>query len=181
MTDASIPTHITKNPAVLEPAFLDGLDGLSTDELRRRRDEVLAEREFQSYLRRILQVRLDLLKAEQDRRRAGAEPGHIVDRLTKVLAEGPPRTSRGEAVRFSLSADEMEDADRRVEVLLGGVAETPSQDLGDDELAQTLEALRLQERAVSTARLAVFSVHDALQDELKRRYREDPSAVQRPL
>jgi hypothetical protein len=180
MTNAPTPSS-TKNPAVLQPGFLDGLDELSTDELRRRRDEVLAEREFQSYLRRILQVRLDLLRAERDRRRSGAEPGHLVDRLTKILAEGPPRTSRGEAVRFSLSAEEMEDADRRVEGILGGVAETPAQDLADDELRQALETLTLQERAVSTARLAVFRVHDALQDELKWRYRDDPSAVHRQL
>jgi hypothetical protein len=177
MTNAT-PTHSTRNPAVLEPGFVEGLQALPIDEVRRRRDQALAEREYLSYLRRIVQVRQDILSAEQERRVTGADPGHIVDRLTKVLAEGPPRASRGEALRFSLSAEEMEDADRRVQAILGSHADAPAEGIGDDELAGSLAALTQEERAVSTSRRAVFLVHDALQDELKRRFREDPSSVQ---
>ena len=175
--NASTPTSRARNPEVLEPGFIEGLDGLSITEIRRRRDAALAEREFQSYLRRIVQVRQDLLQAEQERRRSGAAPGHVVERLTKILTEGPPRTSRGEALRFSLSAEEMEDADRRVEEILGSVAEVPAETLEDQQLEETLRTLQDEHRAVSESRTAVFGVHDALQDELKRRYREDPSIV----
>ena len=178
--NASTPTSGARNPEILDPGFIEGLDGLSVSEIRRRRDAALAEREFQSYLRRIVQVRLDLLQAERERRRSGAAPGHVVDRLTKVLTEGPPRTSRGEALRFSLSAEEMEDADRRVEEILGSVAEVPSEDISDHELEETLQVLQQEQEAVSNSRMAIFRVHDALQDELKRRYREDPSLVTQP-
>jgi hypothetical protein len=178
---ANATPHSTRNPAVLDPKFVEGLHDLLIDEVRRRRDQALAEREFLSYLRRIVQVRQDMMRIEQERRTSGAAPGHIVDRLTKVLAEGPPRTSRGEALRFSLTADEMEDADRRVQELQGSLADAPAEGSGDDELADALAALTGEERAVSTSRIAVFRVHDALQDELKRRFRADPSSVQSHL
>jgi hypothetical protein len=180
MTNASTPTSSVRNSEILEPGFLEELEGLPTAEIRRRRDLAHAEREFQSYLRRIVQVRLDILQAERERRRSGAAPGHIVDRLTKVLAEGPPRTSRGEALRFSLSAEEMEDADRRVEEILGSMAEVPAENISDEQLEETLGVLRAEERSVSSSRLTIFRVHDVLQDELKRRYREDPSIVTQP-
>jgi hypothetical protein len=178
--NASTPTSRARNPEVLEPGFIDGLEGLPVGEIRRRRDAALAEREFQSYLRRIVQVRQDLLQAEQERRRSGAAPEHVVERLTKILTEGPPRTSRGEALRFSLSAEEMEDADRRVEEILGGVAEVPAESIDDRQLDETLRVLQQEHQAVSSGRMAIFRVHDALQDELKRRYREDPSIVTHP-
>lgn len=180
MTNASTPISGVRNSEILEPGFIGELEGLPTAEIRRRRDMALSEREFQSYLRRIVQVRLDILQAERERRRSGTPPGHLVDRLTKVLAEGPPRTSRGEALRFSLSAEEMEDADRRVEEILGRVAEVPAENISDEDLEGTLQTLRTEERSVSDSRTTIFRVHDALQDELKRRYREDPSIVTRP-
>lgn len=179
MTNAS-PTSSVRNTEILEPGFVEGLEGLPTTEIRRRRDLALSDREFLSYLRRIVQVRQDILQAELERRRSGGAPGHIVDRLTKVLAEGPPRRSRGEALRFSLSAEEMEEADRRVEEILGSVAEVPAENISDDDLEETLGALRAGERSVSDSRTTIFRVHDALQDELKRRYREDPSIVTQP-
>jgi hypothetical protein len=180
MTNASTPASSVRNTEVLDPRFIEGLEGLPIAEIRRRRDLALSDREFLSYLRRIVQVRQDILQAELERRRSGAAPGRVVDRLTKVLAEGPPRTSRGEALLFSLSAEEMEDADRRVEEILGSVAEVPAENISDDELEATLGALKAGERSVSDSRTTIFRVHDALQDELKRRYREDPSIVTQP-
>ena len=64
--------------AVLDPAFVQGIKEMATDEVRRRRDESFAEREFQSYLRRQVQVRQDILVAERSRREAGREPGRAL-------------------------------------------------------------------------------------------------------
>src|SRR2546422_416682 len=49
------------------------------------------------------------------------------------------------------------------------------------ELEEALDALVEEERAVSGCRAAVIKVHDALQGELMRRFREDPSLVTRNL
>ena len=56
---------------VLDPSFVEHLDESSLAEVRRRRDEALAEREFQSYLRRLIQVRQDILRSERERRTTG--------------------------------------------------------------------------------------------------------------
>ena len=45
----------------------------------------------------------------------------------------------------------------------------------DEELGAAIEALATEEQGISEARRDVIGVLDALQDELKRRYKEDPS------
>ena len=50
------------------PEFVAGLAGLDLEELRRRRDECMDERERLSLLRRMVQGRAEILKAEVDRR-----------------------------------------------------------------------------------------------------------------
>ena len=49
--------------------------------------------------------------------------------------------------------------------------------LDDARLEAILEALAQEERAISARRLEVLRVHDRFQDELKRRYRDDPSLI----
>jgi hypothetical protein len=49
--------------------------------------------------------------------------------------------------------------------------------LDDDRLAKAVEVLAREEREVSESRGAVHSALDAVQDELKRRYKDDPSLV----
>jgi len=44
-------------------------------------------------------------------------------------------------------------------------------------LLAAIAALREEEERVSHERTVVLRVHDQLQDELKRRYREDPSLI----
>ncbi|MFN2591046.1 MAG: hypothetical protein ABR518_09790 [Actinomycetota bacterium] len=162
---------------VLDPAFLDGLDALSIDEVRRRRDRALEEREFQSYLRRLVQVRMDLLSAEQERRRSGGEAQPLVDQMTSALAEGPRGRGRGEALRLTMSEADMAEAEHRADMAMGEAFAKLLESLDDDTLERSLEGLRAAEEDVSSQRAAVLRVHDALQAELKRRYREDLSQV----
>ena len=57
---------------VLAPEFAGDVDRLDDDELGRRRAEAEQEETDLSYARRLLQGRLDLLRAETDRRASGA-------------------------------------------------------------------------------------------------------------
>jgi hypothetical protein len=165
---------------VLDPAFVEDLDGLSLSEVRERRDQALAQREYLSYLRRLLQVRLDLLTAERERRASGGEPAPLVERLAAVLAEHPrTSSSRGEAVRTALPAADVTEADERASAVLGPLGLADPEALDADQLAEAIEALEGEERSVSAERAAVLTVHDRLQDELKRRFREDPGSVTR--
>ena len=176
MTETTGATDRTR--AVLDPAFVEGLGELSVEELRGRRDEALAEREFQSFLRRLLQGRVDLLRAERERRDSGAAQAPLVERLTAALTEGSrPSSSRGEAVRDVLSESDVEEATRRADEFVPSAAVGDPDTLSDDELEAVLVKVVEVEGDVSAARTAVLRVHDRLQGELTRRYREDHSSI----
>ena len=161
---------------ILEPAFARDLSSLELSEVKRRRDEALAEREYQSLLRRLVQGRLDIVRAEQGRRAAGDEEGSLVERLVSTLSsEASAGSSRGEALRLSVPPDEMTLARRRVEGLVADTNISDPRSLSDEELTEVSAKLEEEEHKVSSDRAAVIKVHDLLQDELKRRYKKDPT------
>ncbi|HXF73959.1 MAG TPA: aerial mycelium formation protein [Actinomycetota bacterium] len=164
---------------VLSPGFVEGLEGLSLTELRARRDDCLAEREYLSLLRRLVQGRAEILAAELEARR-GAEraPEPLTERLARILAPDDARApSRGEAVRVAVPEPEVLAARRRVERLVADAGLSDPSALSDAELERAVALLEAEEREVSRQRAAVIAVLDALQEELKRRYREDLSQV----
>lgn len=164
---------------IREPAFVEGLPELALDELRARRDECLAEREYLSLLRRLLQGRAEILRAELDGRGTDGEEAPLVERLTQILAGDEHPTSRGEMVRISVPEEEMLLARRRVERLVSDVAISDPGALGDSELSQAIDSLASEEREVSAARRQVMDALDLLQEELKRRYKDDPALALR--
>jgi hypothetical protein len=168
----------SRTAEVLDPAFLDGLPDFPTEEVRRRRDESLAEREFLSYLRRLLQVRQDVLTAERGQRKSGHDPEPLVDRLTAVLSKGgKPNGTRGEAIRTVLSNADLEEAERQAEAMLPPLNLEQADEMNDEEIERAVRSLAEAERAVSSRRAAVIRVHDRLQDELKQRYRDNPAEI----
>jgi hypothetical protein len=162
---------------IRDPAFVEGLEELSLEELRARRDECLAEREYLSFLRRLLQGRAEILRAELERRAGGGGDGPLVERLAEILAGDAPGPSRGEAVRVGLPEEEVLLARRRAERLVSDAAISDPTKLDDERLAEAAERLVREEREISRIRGEVIAVLERLQGELKRRYREDPSLV----
>jgi hypothetical protein len=163
---------------ILGPGYAEELPSLPLDEVRRRRDECLAEREYLSLLRRLIQGRTDILQADRDRRAGSGQggDGSLVDRLPSILSdEGTRGAGRGEAVRVGVPEEEMTLARRRVERLVADASISGPAELSDEDLEAALGRLREEERRISDSRTAVMEVHDRLQDELKRRYKEDPS------
>lgn len=182
MAEASGVSDPDRLADVLDPGFVAGLKDLTVDEVRERRDRALAEREYLSYLRRLVQVRYDLLSAERDRRRSGGESRPLVERLASVLSEsGHPGSSRGEAVRTALREEDVDRADERANAILGPVGLSNPEALEEDQLSSAIETLDGEERAISAERLSVLRVHDRLQGELKRRFREDPASITREV
>ncbi len=159
---------------IRDPSYLDGIEGHALDDVRARRDECMAEREYLSLLRRLVQGRAEILKAELSSRGSGDERP-LVDRLSEILASDQPVTSRGEAMRVTLPEEEMLLARRRVERLVADAGISDPSDLDDERLQEAIEVLGGEEREVSAQRTDVHRVLDALQEELKRRYKEDPS------
>ena len=162
---------------IRRPEFVQGLPELSLDELRVRRDDCYAEREYLSLLRRLVQGRAEILRAEVERRGSGAGAGSLVDELSTILSSEGQGPSRGEAVKVGLPEEEMLLARRRIERLVADAEISDPGALDDDRLAAAVDLLASEEREVSAARNDVLRVMDELQEELKRRYREDPSLV----
>jgi hypothetical protein len=161
---------------ILVPSYVQRLEALSLEELRGRRDECLAEREYLSLLRRLVQGRAEILRAEVDRR-GGGNDAPIVERLSTILATESQGPSRGEAVKVGVPEEEMMLARRRVERLVADAGLSDPGALDDEQLERAVEALAAEEQKISRSRAAVIQALDRLQDELKRRYREDPSLV----
>jgi anti-sigma-K factor RsiG len=160
---------------IRDPSFVDGLSELSLEDVRARRDDCLAEREYLSLLRRLLQGRAEILKAEAESR-AGGDAAPLVDRLSQILSDDDhPVTSRGEAVRVAVPEEEMLLARRRVERLASDSKLSDPSALNDEELGAAIDALATEEEGISEARREVIGVLDQVQDELKRRYKEDPT------
>jgi RsiG-like len=161
---------------IRDPAFLEALHNLPLDQLRERRDDCLAEREYLSLLRRLLQGRAEILKAEIEGRAAGEDRTALVEHLTTILSDDEhPLTSRGEAVRVGVPEEEMLLARRRVERLASDAGISDPTTLDDAALTEAIAALATEEHAVSDARMQVIGILDTLQDELKRRYKDDPT------
>lgn len=163
---------------VRDDAYTADLGTLSLEDLRERRDECMAEREYLSLLRRLVQGRAEILRAELDARGSGEDRGPLVDRLAEILAGDEPKGgARGEAVKVGVPEDELLLARRRIERLVADVGISDPGALDDERLAGAVDLLATEEREVSSARADVIRVLDVVQDELKRRYREDPTLV----
>jgi len=162
---------------IRRPEFIQGLSELSLDELRQRRDDCHAEREYLSLLRRLVQGRAEILRAEVERRDRGGDEESLVDRLSAILAAEGKGPSRGEAVKVGLPDEELLRTRRRVERLVADAGLSDPGALDDERLTEAVELLFRVEREVSSERTAVLQVMDVLQEEVKRRYRDDPSLV----
>jgi hypothetical protein len=158
---------------VLGAGFTEGLEGLDTDEVRRRRDLARAELEYLSLLRRLVQGRRDILRAEGERRAGGGDSGSLVERLSGILSEGTRGSSRGSAPTVTVPEEEIALARRRVERLVSDASLSRLEDLSEDDLRRAVERLNEEERGVSDLRARVIEAHDALQEEMKRRLRAE--------
>jgi hypothetical protein len=167
------PSH-RRIDRIRDPSYLQGIDRMTLEDVRARRDECMAEREYLSLLRRLVQGRAEILNAELAAR-SSDDHRPLVDRLSEILASDQPATSRGEAMHVSLPEEEMLLARRRIERLVADAGISDPTELDDSHLEEAIEVLAAEEHEVSTQRADVLRVLDALQDELKRRYKEDPS------
>src|ERR671916_1234283 len=70
---------------VLDPGYVEGLGRLALGEVRARRDDAAQEETDLSYLRRLLHARIDIVRAEQQRRRDGGSAPVVAD-LTRILS-----------------------------------------------------------------------------------------------
>lgn len=161
---------------VLAPDFATGLPHRTLGEVRALRDDAAQEETDLSYLRRLLHARIDIVRAEQQRRIDGVEEA-VVDRLAMILSHNAvgPATGSG---RFSELAPSRAEAHRRhIEALLSDVDLSDVSALEDAKLDLALHTYVAEEATVSGLRRRVQQVVDELNDEIASRYREGRANV----
>ena len=103
---------------VLAGDFLSGLTELPLDALRARRREAEQEEADLSYLRRLLQGRMDIVSAELRRRQGGSTEGSLVDQLAGILAEGTVGAPHGLGRHVTVEPSRVDEHRRAVEQLV---------------------------------------------------------------
>jgi len=171
---------------VLAPGFADGVRDLEFAGLRARRHLAEQEEVDLSYARRLLQGRLDLLRAEQAQRataRDGVDVGARTDReiardLAAVLADEGPRSDHGLGRHLTTDPSRVGEHRRAAEQAVDDVAASDPSSLDTEALAAAVAHLGDLERAVSENRHRVQAVMDLLTAEVARRYREGEAHVE---
>lgn len=156
---------------MLDPAYTERLADRPIDEVRTMHEECLeVETEF-SYVRRLAQARMAIVKAELDRRAAGGSGGDLIAALPKILADDPPRPAPGQSrLPRHLAPAPNIDFKRGLEYLISDATLINLPTLTDDDLQGTLEKLGELERETSTRRRALHAVIDSIEAELAARH-----------
>ncbi|MEU6476317.1 AmfC protein [Streptomyces sp. NPDC047017] len=187
-------THpVGAEPAGADPVAADGaraLEALSLPELRVLRRQAQRDEADLSYVRRLLQGRIDILRAEQDRRGAGApreagagpeavvaeDRASVVERLAEILKDAPAR-QRSSARHVTVGTPHGEEYRQ---LAAGMLAEVELSDLAartDLELGTAMGRLVRYEQEVSGRRQQLQRTADDCSAEIARRYREGEAQV----
>ena len=162
---------------VLSDDFLDGLTELSLVDLRARRADAEQEEADLSYVRRLLQGRMDIVRAELGRRSGGSTEGSLVDQLAAILSDGPWAAPHGLGRHVTVEPSRVDDHRRAVEQLIADVGVSDVVSLDDSSLADALARLAEYERAVSRNRRRVQDAMDSCTAEIARRYKSGEASV----
>jgi hypothetical protein len=151
----------TRSAHVLDPAYVAGLDARSVDDLRAMHAECLELETEVSYVRRLIQARIDILEAELERRASGGTLEDLINALPQILADPGPRADPASSrLPQKLAPDQDSEWAGDLEASDNLLANLPA--LDDDELRSAMDRLRSLEREVSDERKALFGVIDRI-------------------
>jgi len=153
---------------VLADDFLADLDTANLETLRDLRGEAEQEEVDLSYVRRLIQGRIDITEAERHRRVTGGNAPSIIDQLATILAD-ENATTTGSGRYLSAEPSRVDEHRRVVERVISDVRMSDVAELTDEQLAGALRVLRQHEQRVSDLRRSVQTVVDALSGEIGRR------------
>jgi hypothetical protein len=164
---------------LLDPALLAGIEHRPIEEIRALRAACQEVETGLSFLRRVVQGRLDIVAAELHRREQGGDPADVsrlIEQLPTILADhlrapGLGRLPSGVG-QGKVDADLEARIDREVAELDDLAAVT------DDQLVAIQGRLGAVEQEISERRRALFDRIDTLQAELTRRYRAGEASVE---
>jgi hypothetical protein len=160
---------------VLDPAYTQGIAARTLVEVRDLRDEAAQEETDLSYLRRLLHGRIDIVRAEQERRTTGGTA--VVERLAAILSANALGPATGSGRHTTLEPSRAEAHRRHVEALVSDVDLSDVGSLSDELLDHALRTYLAEEASVSARRREVQRVMDRLNEEIAARYRQGKASV----
>lgn len=180
MADAAGPSRGRRRlDRVAAPGFLDDLGQRSLHELRAMRDDAREEESHLSFARRILQARLDIVRAMVARRGGEGEDAiGLLEGLPEILSDVQQPSALASSRSVPVSEPRGALGGRRTAdwlILDASLGRVP--DLDDEELFALVDRLSAEERRISDLRRKVLEVLDALQAELVRRFTDDATAI----
>lgn len=180
MGDQDTPAQGTRRiDRVLAEDYLAGLREAPLRDVRTLRDEAEQEEVDLSYIRRVVQGRVDIVRAELHRRdgEAGGAGGSLVDGLAQVLADEPRPPARGMGRHSNVEPSRVDSHRRAVEALVADVDLTDTAARTSGELNEVMRVMAEQEQLLSGKRRQVQAVMDACSAEITRRYRDGEADV----
>jgi hypothetical protein len=146
---------------VLDPRYLADLEQRPLEDLRAMHAECLELETEVSYVRRLTQARIDILRAEVERRARGESMEDLIRALPQILADpGPRGTPASSHLPMQLAPNQDSEWSSELAEFDGVLANLPA--LSDDELAESITRLQTVERRVSTERRALHAVLDRI-------------------
>ncbi|MEU6179129.1 RsiG family protein [Streptomyces coeruleorubidus] len=177
------PTQRTDSPPLPSDAPEHDLTALSLPELRTLRREAQSDEADLSYLRRLLQGRIDILRAELTRRTpvgsasvAVPAQASVVERLAEILLDAPAR-HRSSARHVTLGTPQGEEYRRLAAEMLAEVELSDLDARTDLELNTAMGRLVRHEQQVSRRRQRLQRTADECSAEIARRYREGEAHI----
>ncbi len=171
-----MPTYQRRVDRVLEPAYLTDLPSRPIEDLRvMQRETSEVETEF-SYVRRLAHARMEILRAELDRRATGGSLTDLIAALPEILAGTSPRPGPGSGGgRFPQVLAPSPDIkwQRGLERLIADDSLARLPDLSIEDIQSALGDLGTLEAEVSAVRRRLHAVMDAISAELVARHSAD--------
>ena len=175
-TIASVTT-VGGTDETLEPS---ALERLPMEEVRARRATANDEEAAMSYLRRMVQGRLDIVHADLIRRDAGGAPtdmASLVDRLPEILGDRVRTPRNGGRLTSVELPSPSQEAQAELDAVVDAARLASLPDMGDAEVRDIAERLTELERSISARRAELHRRIDVLQAEIVRRYKTGEAGV----
>jgi hypothetical protein len=166
---------------ILGAEYLGDLETRPMSDVRAMRTECQEIETGLSYLRRLLQGRLDIVGAEQQRRREGRAPGdlsELISQLPEILSDRTRAPGLGRLPQLMAPGEVDTELTDRLDEIVGEHDLESLPDLDSAELDRIHDGLEELEREVSDRRRALFDRIDRLQAEVTRRYRTGEASVE---
>ena len=163
------------------PDYLEGVEGKSLEEVRAMRAECQEAETVVSYLRRVVQGRLDIVHSFLDHQSSGesvADLDAVVDDLSSIIGSGPARPQGYGRLPSQMSPDmERVDLTSEIDDVLNaeGIGRLPT--MSAEDLREVAGGLTVIEQRISDQRRTLHERIDHLQAEIVSRYKTGEATV----